>query len=126
MVANPKPNILIMEDDPNLRRLYSKALIHAGYEVYAAGTIIEAACLLDSTVKFDVFICDLHMGAQHSHSFLRVYRERLLETQVIIISGQAHFAPLASEFEDTLFLQKPVDIKTLVHLLTRLLKVEED
>ena len=50
--------ILIMEDDPGLSRIYSKALKKSGFDVYLASTLEEARQLIERLI-FNIFICDI-------------------------------------------------------------------
>jgi len=113
--------ILVMEDDAHLSRLYSKALRASDYEVYTARTIKEAHDMLDN-VRFDVLLCDIHMGSDRGTDLLREHATDLATkgTQVIMISGQAQYRGLCEELGVDFFLEKPVAISTLVALVDRL------
>jgi len=113
--------ILVMEDDAHLSRLYSKALRASDYEVYTARTIKEAHDMLDN-VRFDVLLCDIHMGSDRGTDLLRGYSTMLSTqgTQVIVVSGQAQYRGMCEEMGADFFLEKPVSLSTLVALLDRL------
>lgn len=113
--------ILIMEDDTDLRRLFGKALRAAGYEVHPAGTIDEAHDLLNCT-RFDILLCDIHMGRNRSTDLLTEHAAALATSgaQVIMVSGQAQYRAMCEEMGADFFLEKPVAINTLVGLVNRL------
>jgi len=113
--------ILIMEDEADLRRLYSKALHNAGYEIYPAATIEEARALLKKH-RFHVFLCDIHMGNELGTVLLREQAATLAQngTLVIMVSGEAQYRPLCEEMGADFYLEKPVSISSLVTLVGRL------
>jgi CheY-like chemotaxis protein len=118
--AEPR-RILVIEDDSHLRRLYSKALGKAGYEVYSSGTIEESRALLAQT-RFDVLLCDIQLGEDHGIDLLSDYASTLATSgaQVIMVSGHSHYRDLCAELGVDFFLEKPVSISTLVDLVKRL------
>jgi len=113
--------ILIMEDNADLRRLYGKALRQEGYEVHLAGTIQEADALLESS-RFDVLLCDIHMGDDRSTDLLREHTTMFATsgTQVIMVSGQVQYRGMCEEIGADFFLEKPVALGTLVAMVNRL------
>jgi CheY-like chemotaxis protein len=113
--------ILVMEDEADLRRLYCKALRSAGYEVFPAGTIEEARDLLVRH-RFDVFMCDIHMGADLGTDLLREQATLLAErgTLIITVSGESQYRPICEEMGVDFYLEKPVTINSLVTLVSRL------
>lgn len=115
------PRILVMEDDADLRRLYCKALQRAGYETRCAATMEEARDLLEQ-IRFDLFLCDIHMGKGRGTDLLRDYSKELFSSgaQVVMISGEVHYRSTCEELGVDFFLEKPVAISTLVALADRL------
>ncbi len=113
--------ILVTEDNADLGRLYSKALRKSGYEVHLALTIPEARDLLQS-MRFDVLLCDIHMGEDRGTVLLQDYSEKLATsgTQIIMVSGQAQYRGMCEQMGADFFLEKPVAISTLVALVNRL------
>jgi DNA-binding response OmpR family regulator len=115
------PRILVMEDEPDLRRLYTKALQHAGYETHSAATLAEARNLVDQ-VRFDLLLCDIHMGQERGTDLLRDYSAELFSSgaQVVMISGEARYRGICEEMGVDFFLEKPVAMSTLLALADRL------
>jgi CheY-like chemotaxis protein len=113
--------ILVMEDNDDLRRLYGKVLRKGGYAVYPAATVEEARTLLRQG-RFDVFLCDIHMGDERGTDLLRQQIDSLREqgTQVIMVSGEAQYRPLCEELGVDFYLEKPVALEPLVRLVDRL------
>src|SRR5262249_21697169 len=84
--------VLVMDDDPVLCDMFSRALRRAGHKVYQALTLDEARHLLNNN-RFDVFMCDMQMGAERSFGLLQEYRARLVEnlTSTIVVSAEEQY-----------------------------------
>jgi DNA-binding response OmpR family regulator len=113
--------ILVMEDDSDLCDIYSRSLRRAGYQVYQAMTISEARDLL-AKHRFDIFVCDMHMGTERSFGLLQEQRASLVSngTATVVISAEEQYRGRCEEIGIEFFLSKPVDIKHMVTLLSRL------
>lgn len=117
------PRVLVMEDNPSLNRLFSRALTNAGYAVVSALTLEQGRILLSSSsTHFNVFLCDMHMGNESSLILLRDLRDLLMQkgTQVVIVTGESKYQPIGDELTVDFFLEKPVSPHVLVTLVSRL------
>jgi DNA-binding response OmpR family regulator len=114
-------NVLIMEDDLNLIRLFGKALEHAGYEVSKATSIDEARRLLDEN-EFDMFIADMRLGGDQGIDLLRERRAELFNgrTQIVVMSAEEQYRGACEELGIDLFISKPVAPSLMIQLLNRL------
>jgi DNA-binding NtrC family response regulator len=114
--------ILIMEDDLGLRRIYTKALKKSHYRVDEAPTIQFARELLNGN-KYDIFICDIHMGRERGTDLLAEFRDKLDEanTQVVMYSAYGQYRYLTEEMGADYFLEKPISLGTLLTLINRLM-----
>ena len=115
------PHVLVIEDNNDLRRLYSKALTRAGYHVTETGILDEATQLIDEN-RFDVLLCDIHIGSQKATDLVRDKHAKLTanKTRVIMVTGQTWYSDIAEEAGADLLLEKPVALDTLVELVGRL------
>jgi DNA-binding NtrC family response regulator len=97
--------ILIMEDDPGLRRIYSKALKKSHFE----------------------FICDIHMGRERGTDLLSQVTDKLSAagTQVIMCSAYGQYRSLTEEMGADFFLEKPISLGTLLTLISRLTEAKK-
>jgi DNA-binding response OmpR family regulator len=113
--------ILIMEDNSDLRRLYSKIFRKEGFEVYPAATLEEARALL-ADVPVDIFLCDIHIGDERGTDLLREQAGRLRNngTRVIVVSGQNQYRSMCEELGVDFYLEKPVSLETLLTMVQRL------
>jgi DNA-binding NtrC family response regulator len=113
--------ILIMEDNADLRRLYTKVLKSSGYQVYPTATLEEARSLLAQD-HMDIFVCDIHVGDERGTDLLTEQAASLMQngTKVIVVSGQAQYRPMCEEMGVDFYLEKPVALGTLLTLVERL------
>jgi CheY-like chemotaxis protein len=59
--GDPRPTILVIDDEPTIRKSVGRLLERAGYRVCTAGTGVEALELI-RVEHFDAAICDLDIG----------------------------------------------------------------
>ncbi len=116
------PRILIMEDNLDLLRLFSKALQNAGYDVNTASTLEEARTRLLQS-RFDLLLCDIHIGERRGTDLLCEQMESLRAqgTEVVVVSVDTHYRPLCQDLGIDFYLEKPVSVRQLVQLIERLI-----
>src|SRR5919206_2904542 len=86
--GEPRPTVLLAEDDRALRRYLEVVLRRAGYEVLAAADGLEAMkALLSHAV--DAVVTDALMPHLSGHELCRFLREhpRLKDIPVVLLSG---------------------------------------
>ncbi|MCH7662934.1 MAG: response regulator [Chloroflexi bacterium] len=115
--------ILVMDDDPGLLTIYSKALSHKSYEVDLAATMDAARAHIDEYV-YGVFICDIHMGDERGTDLLAELGGYLKSqgTEIIMASAYGQYRFMTESYGSEYFLEKPVSIHTLVTLIERVLE----
>ena len=113
--------VLVMEDDPELSRLFSKTLRMAGCKIDTALTVDEGRKLLVEQT-FDILLVDVHMNGQNSLDLLNEIMPRLQQPslQVVVVSGDPHYREVCTNMGIGFYLEKPVAIGTLVTLVKRL------
>ncbi|MCD6078348.1 MAG: Fis family transcriptional regulator [Ramlibacter sp.] len=104
--------VLVVDDEPDLRTLYELTLLREGYRVDAAGTLAEAWEQLEAK-KFDAVITDMRLpdglGLELLHRMLAQQRsERCI---VMTAYGSAENAVEALKAGAFDYLTKPVDLK---------------
>ena len=104
--------VLVVDDEPDLRTLYELTLLREGYRVDAAGTLAEAWKQLQDK-KFDAVITDMRLpdgqGLELLHRMLAEQRgERCI---VMTAYGSAENAVEALKAGAFDYLTKPVDLK---------------
>ncbi|MBA3533524.1 MAG: response regulator [Ardenticatenales bacterium] len=122
MPTQAQAKILIMEDDGQLCDLFSRALRHAGYEVYTASTLRAAQAHLDQH-KFDMFLCDLHIGQDRALRLLQEQAATLISqgTQIVVMSAESQYRGSCEDLGIDFYLEKPVLPQTLLGFVERLL-----
>ena len=112
--------ILLVEDEPSLRRLAASILTGSGYTVLEATNANEALSTLQGcTTRIDVLLTDIVMPGENGRRVaLQISRMRP-GIAVIYMSGYSDHATLESVLSDSgaAFLQKPF---TPVQLLTKI------
>jgi len=115
MATNPALNntqILVVDDEPDLRTLYELTLLREGYRVEAAGSVQEGWQLLTER-RFDVVITDMRLPDGMGMELLqRIKAEHRSERCVVITAyGSAENAVECLKAGAFDYLTKPVDLK---------------
>ena len=80
------PQILIVEDEPAVRHLISRALADDGYAVTALGTAREALRAIQD-IDFEVVIVDMSLPDADGIDVVRQIHSEVPHVQVLAISG---------------------------------------
>lgn len=116
MLAGGELNVLVVDDDPNLRDLYGKALAEAGHAVRAEADAAGGIAALKEG-RFDLLLLDIRLGRDHGLDVLREVSRRGLGTRTLVVTGTGDFTrgeiiDMAPDIAGVL--RKPVDIERLV------------
>ena len=115
MAAKPSLNdaqILVVDDEPDLRTLYELALVREGYNVQGVGTLDDAWQHLAHR-RFDVVITDMRLPDGLGIGLLHRLREQHRTERCVVITayGSAENAVESLKAGAFDYLTKPVDIK---------------
>jgi two-component system response regulator PilR (NtrC family) len=104
--------ILVVDDEPDLRTLYELTLLREGYRVEAAGSVAEARQQLEAT-RFDAVITDMRLPDGLGMEILqRLQQDQRGERCVVMTAyGSAENAVEALKAGAFDYLTKPVDLK---------------
>ena len=104
--------ILVIDDEPDLRTLYELTLLREGYRVDTAGTVQEALQLLNAQ-RFDVVITDMRLPDGLGIEILTHMKtqQRAERSIVITAHGSAENAVESLKAGAFDYLTKPVDLK---------------
>jgi two-component system response regulator PilR (NtrC family) len=104
--------ILVIDDEPDLRTLYELTLLREGYQVEAAGTVHEAWELLNAR-RFDLVITDMRLPDGFGVELLKGLRAQQRRERCIVITayGSAENAVESLKAGAFDYLTKPVDLK---------------
>jgi len=102
---SPTETILLVEDEPAVRQLFSQALMRAGYRVHEARNGNEAMQLFEQHGdSVDLVLTDMRMPFMGGADLARELRSRRQTLKLLCISGYPGGTDL--EFSDD-FLAKP-------------------
>jgi DNA-binding response OmpR family regulator len=113
---NGDHGVLVVEDDPAIRRLVSMVLARAGYRVDVASDGLEAVLKL-GVCDYDVIVLDLMMPNLDGFTFLSTFaREEPERLRRVIVTSAASPNVIKEKMEGNPFhvLPKPFDISELV------------
>lgn len=123
-------NILIVDDQPNIRRLYEYTLEKNGYRPFTAANGEEALAVLDRQ-HIDLVILDVMMPVLDGYACLKALRDGGSSVPVLIITARDSAEDVRKSFllgtDD--FMVKPVDeIEMLLRIkaLLRRSKISEE
>jgi two-component system response regulator PilR (NtrC family) len=107
-----QPQILVIDDEPDLRTLYELTLLREGYRVDAAADLAQARQHLEEK-RFDAVITDMRLPDGLGLELLRelVAQQRPERCVVITAHGSAENAVEALKAGAFDYLTKPVDLK---------------
>jgi EAL domain-containing protein (putative c-di-GMP-specific phosphodiesterase class I)/CheY-like chemotaxis protein len=124
-MENPtQDRVLLVEDEPALRRAFARMLEETGFAVVQAGDGQQAIDALGGGA-FEVVLTDVSMPGMDGIQLLRAVRERDLDVPVILISGNpsVESAVKAVEYGALQYLIKPVDSRVLVDVVGKAAKL---
>jgi PAS domain S-box-containing protein len=122
--ARGKGNILLVEDEKELRALLAETLSDLGYTVLQAGNGEEALEIAKSALpSIDMLITDMVMPRMNGRQLSKSLRTRRPGLPVLFISGYSDVIPSEEEFFNvtTQFLQKPFSSESFSHRVRELL-----
>ncbi|CAN5699580.1 sigma-54 dependent transcriptional regulator [soil metagenome] len=104
--------ILVVDDEPDLRTLYELTLLREGYRVEAAGTVGEARQHLDAG-QFDAVITDMRLPDGRGMEILHHIQQAQRSERCVVMTayGSADNAVEALKAGAFDYLTKPVDLK---------------
>jgi len=104
--------ILVIDDEPDLRTLYELTLLREGYRVDTAGSVQEAMHAID-TQRFDVIITDMRLPDGLGTEILNHMKTAQRPERCIVITahGSAENAVESLKAGAFDYLTKPVDLK---------------
>lgn len=120
---SPKPCILVVEDDFDIRDTLAQILEAEGYIVSGAANGLEALELLrrDGAGAPALILLDLMMPVMNGWQFRaeQLQDPKLASIPVVVISADASVHQKAASIEAAGFLKKPVQLDTLLETVGR-------
>jgi CheY-like chemotaxis protein len=119
-----RPLVLLVEDNPDEREIYTHCLNLAGFEVVSATNGIEAVEQVQST-RPDVIVTDMAMPLMDGATAIKHIRRdpAFMHVPIVAMTGYSYSAhkPLSSDVGADAFVLKPFRPDELVALLGRIL-----
>jgi two-component system response regulator HydG len=112
--------VLVVDDEPSLRKALEKTLKGAGYEVSTAEDAEQAMAVLPE-VDPQVVVTDLIMPNKDGIELLKQIKETMPATEVLLITGHASIerAVEAMRLGAFDFVEKPIDRSRLLRLVDK-------
>ncbi len=98
--------VLVVDDEPLLRRAYRRVLQQEGAQVDEAGDVGSAVSMIGQK-QFEVVVTDVRLPDGDGRAVLAAVRARDPETPVLVVSGEPH--AVEGESAATYVLPKPLD-----------------
>jgi two-component system chemotaxis response regulator CheY len=116
-----EPDVLIVEDQPDVRDTLADLLELEGYRVVTAANGAEALALLQQSAPPHVILRDLRMPVMNGWAFRQEQQASpvLALIPVVVISGERDVSAAASELQAAGHLAKPIEIQELLAVLER-------
>jgi CheY-like chemotaxis protein len=123
MAETKEQSILVVDDNPDDRRVFRRMLESAGYSVVEGSSGREALAIVEKT-RFALMTLDLSMPDMDGFDVLRSVRSRQPELKIVVVSGFLHGKMLepAKSLGADATLDKNLAATVLVPLVCNLLK----
>ncbi len=115
--------ILVVDDHARARESMADVLRHVGYEVDCSASAIDALRVLDGQA-YDVVISDLKMPGMDGLEFIRTFRRRNGDTQVVMVTAHATVGSAVEAMRHGVFdyIEKPLRADQLEELVARAMR----
>lgn len=116
--------VLLVDDEPEILRLFQRVLERAGYRVTTAQDGEGAIAALDREV-FDVVLSDIRLPSLSGVDLLRAVRDHDLDVPVVLITGwpDVETATQAVELGALQYLSKPIAADQLLQVVQRAVRL---
>ena len=116
-------NILIVEDDADMRELFCTVLADCGYNVFHAADGAEALDILDKEY-IDLIVSDVMMPHTDGYTLTKSLRDAKYEIPILIVTAKDQFEDVERGFKVGCddYMIKPVNVKELLLRVEALLR----
>ena len=126
--TTPKPKVLIIDDDPSLRRLVQVVFARDGFDTFLAHEGSEGVSLALMNPP-NIIILDIMMEGLHGFEVCKMLRANssLRRTAIIMISGKSYKPDIdkAMELGADSYVVKPFSPKELLEIAVKHMKERE-
>jgi CheY-like chemotaxis protein len=113
-MENPKPLILVVDDDVPIQILMQSLLREFGFQPLTAGSGEKALEVVRGGAKPDLVLLDMNMPGMSGPDALRALQTELGQTPIVILSGEAVSPRELQTLGAAAAVQKPFDVVALV------------
>lgn len=119
--------LLLVEDDDDVRRALERVLDHAGYGVVSVSTMAEARIMVEQR-DFEVAVVDFRLPDGTGADLVEdlVARDPICRSVVVTGAIGAEPAAHAARVGAHAYVRKPVDVRILLHAIQRTLESTRD
>jgi DNA-binding response OmpR family regulator len=125
-------NILLVEDEQALERVFTLNLARRGHTVAEAGSVTDAeALILAANPPFDLVLLDINLPDRSGWDLLRDWRLRARQQpgvalpKVIVVTAVRPIPDRITAFAPDAVLVKPFPIEVLLRLIERVLSATQ-
>jgi len=116
--------VLVVDDEPDVRRTIRIALTKAGFDVVEAEdgqAGIEAIRSGDNPLAVDTIICDMKMPKVNGMEAIAYFRQQFPSVPVIVFTGNPDFKDANELFKQGIveYLTKPIETEKLVEAVKK-------
>ena len=111
-------DVLIVEDDPVLRRTIAFSLQAEGFFVMGARDGVDALRVLETATPW-LILLDLRLPGMNGADFAAEVRARGIPSRIAVVTGTREAREAAQEIGAVDYLAKPFDVDDLVDLVYR-------
>ena len=108
--------VLLVEDEPALRRIIARNLTTRGLDVAEAGTVGEALTALNFGTP-DLILLDINLPDRSGWDVLRYLQQQRISVPTIVVSAVRVSQSRLDEFHPMAYLPKPFPIDALLRLV---------
>lgn len=118
------PQILIVDDEPNLRTLYRRELEDEGYEVFEAGSAEEGLRAFES-VRPDLVVLDVRMPGMNGLEAMARILDRDRRIPIVLNTAYDSYRDDFTSWAADAYVTKGPDTAELMRTIRRLLEERE-
>ena len=119
--AHEHSRVLVIDDDPAMRRVTARYFERVGFSVSLAATGEEAE-LVSSTCQPDVVVCDWHLGSDDGVEVVRALQRKHDCYAILVTSDSlAALRQAAAGLRVADFFRKPLSLEALAEAVVELL-----
>jgi CheY-like chemotaxis protein len=118
--AGPALEIMIVDDEPAIRDVFSRFLARRGHQVVTCGSAEEGLRVAAArTTPLDVIVTDLLLPDMTGLEMARSLRERGFAAQIVVLTGEpnSESADIARGLSVHKYLAKPIRAGTLIDVV---------